>query len=266
MRGSVYTLFSGSGGNSVLFQCGNTALLIDAGKNRKAVVDALERVGCPTEEIRAIVVTHEHSDHISALPVFVRKCPVPVHCLAASCCEPALDSLSPECLVPHEDPFSVSVGEGEERITVETAPSSHDSRSSRCCRISFAGHTVALATDTGKITKSMRSFLLGADSVILEANHDEDLLLMGPYPYELKRRILSGRGHLSNASAAEFAVELVREGAKRILLAHLSRENNTPELARMTVTAALQEAGYRIPEDCSIGIADPFAPTELLSF
>ena len=250
----------------MLFRCGKTALLIDAGKNRKAVLDALGTVGCPPEEIRAVVVTHEHTDHVSALPVFVRKYPVPVHCLAASSCEPALASLPPECRVLHEDPFFVSVGEGEERITVETAPSSHDSLGSLCCRISFAGHTVALATDTGKITKTMRTFLMGADSVILEANHDEDLLLMGPYPYELKRRILSGRGHLSNTSAAEFAAELVRAGAKRILLAHLSRENNSPELARMTVTAALQEAGYRIPEDCSIGIADPFVPTELLSF
>mgnify|MGYP000956794840 CR=1 FL=1 len=192
--------------------------------------------------------------------MLMKKHRVPIHMTQSTadayCAENA--GVDAERIVCHPSVFSERVG----GVTVSSFPTSHDSVQSVGYRISAGNLAVAVATDMGYVSDSVRQNLLGAKYVVLESNHDENMLLLGPYPYHLKRRILSRRGHLSNDDAAALAVELLQNGTERILLAHLSENNNTPLLARQTVLSALQLAGI---DDASerIRVAKPDTFTAL---
>lgn len=254
---SVVSLFSGSKGNCTLLRFGETCVLIDAGRSCRAIEGALAASGSALSAVRAVFLTHEHSDHIKALPTLLKKHPVPVHGPKA-----ALRALSDmgcpaDCLIPHPPCFSVTVAadDGSDAVTLSSFPTLHDAESSVGYRMEAEGICAALATDLGSVTDAVRAGFSGCRYAVIESNHDENMLLMGSYPYELKRRILSDCGHLSNSACGEFACELVRGGAKRLLLAHLSEENNTPELAYLTVRTALSAAGFREGEDYTLSVA-----------
>lgn len=237
----VVSLCSGSRGNATYIRSGQTRILIDCGCSCKALKTALAACGTAPEELNAIFITHEHEDHVRALSVLCRQYHIPVHmvehCARAYCT--AKQTEQPDCFMTHPIVFVQQIG----NMTLSSFPISHDSAAGVGYRICTEDVTVSLATDTGKITDDVLAGLWGAQYVILEANHDENLLLTGPYPYTLKRRILSDNGHLSNDAAAALCVRLLQNGTKRILLSHLSEHNNTPLLARQTVLAALQAAG-----------------------
>ena len=247
------SLFSGSGGNSTLVRYGNTRLLIDAGLNCRRICTALSSVGEELSSVSAVFLTHEHSDHVSALPVLLKKHPVPVYLPRGTYDTLAREGYPTELLIPHPPRFSVTVGE----IAVSSFETPHDASVSVGYRFSAGGETAALATDLGCVTDAVEEAFSGAETAVIECNHDENMLYMGSYPYELKRRILSDMGHLSNAACAEFACRLVGGGTKHILLAHISRENNTPELAYLTVRTALDKAGYQEGEDYTLAAAKP---------
>lgn len=255
----IISLFSGSKGNCTLVRIGNTRILIDAGMSCRAIERALSEVGESLSDINAIFITHEHSDHTKALPVLLKKHPVPVHLADATAKELCGSGFPTDCFAVHSPCFGVQVkADGESPVlSVQSFVIPHDSR---CCigyRFTAEGegysHIAAIATDMGCVTEDIRCALCGASEVIIESNHDENMLMMGPYPYELKRRILSQNGHLSNTCAAEFLCELTGGGAKHILLAHLSPENNTPELAYLTSQAALRRKG--LEQDCDYTLA-----------
>ena len=228
----IVSLYSGSTGNSFLVDTPQGKFLIDAGKNAKKLCLALESAGVSPKDLNAIFITHEHSDHISALPVFLKKNPMPVHIAAPSAYRLANDQAVAPNLCLHPPIFTQQMGQ----ISVTSFPTPHDSHCSVGYRIEIgtadgACVRIGYATDIGHISKEVEEGLIGCDAVILESNHDPELLRMGPYPYELKQRILSKRGHLCNSESAAFAAHLCQNGTKALMLAHLSLENNTPDLA-----------------------------------
>lgn len=255
---SLKILYSGSTGNAALLTAGDTAILIDAGRSARALCHALDCAGVSPDALSAIFITHEHQDHTAALDVFLKHHPVPVHAVSASADRIAgragehLRAL----LVAHPPLFTETVG----NVTLSSFPTSHDSASSVGFRITISGkqpRTVGYATDLGIVTPTVEQGLMGCEAVVLECNHDEEMLKTGPYPYDLKRRIASRRGHLSNTDCAAFSIRLAANGMKRLLLAHLSETNNLPELALGEVRAAL--AGTSV----HIAAASPTDITEL---
>ena len=254
----IVSLYSGSTGNSFLIYTPTGSILIDAGKNAKRLCMALSDAGVDPDEIKAIFVTHEHTDHVSALPVFLKKHPIPVHILTASAYKLANDPAVAPCLCLHPPIYSEELC----GMRVTSFPTPHDSHGSAGYRIEITqeGGTVfriGYATDIGHVSAEVEAGLMGCDAVILESNHDPEMLRTGPYPYDLKQRIFSRRGHLSNPDSAEFAARLCAAGTKSLMLAHLSQENNTPDLAYDECFGAVGD------ERVSICVAQPDCITEV---
>lgn len=243
------SLFSGSAGNCTAVCCGDDTILIDAGRSAKAIVDGLAAQGIDAASVRAIFITHEHTDHISALRVFLKKHPIPVYSAAET-----YSSLLPACgdmAVRRPRIFQERIG----HMTVRSFPTSHDAASPVGYRVDIdtyyadggetrGGLSLGIATDTGRITPEMQEALDGCCAVLLESNHDTEMLRRGPYPPELQRRIASEYGHLSNERSAALAAELARSGTRGFILAHISDENNTRELAASTCRRQLDGAGF----------------------
>jgi len=255
----IVALYSGSGGNSTYIRVADTAILIDAGKNAKKLCEALKNIGSDITEIRAIFITHDHADHISALEVLSKKHDIPIHITEQSA--RVFDRLSPSPihsrLVRHTPIYSVEL----EDMTVSSFPTPHDSLMSVGYRIEFCDgdkkRAIGLATDIGYVTPDIKEGLTGCEAVVIESNHDVDMLKHGPYPDVLKRRILSNRGHLSNSDSAELSAYLAAKGARAFLLAHLSEENNEPTLALEETERSISDCGI------SVEVAAPDEPTEL---
>lgn len=248
---TVGTLFSGSKGNCTLIKYRGTAILVDVGRTTKYIRSALASVGILPEEINAILLTHSHSDHTSALKVWSKKYRTPVHASAAVCNAVRRDC-GEEVLRPHPIIFEDRIGE----LHVRSFPTDHDSPGSVGYRFDADGVGIGVATDLGRVTSEVRASLCGCTAAVIEANHDVDMLMCGPYPPELKKRILSRFGHLSNESGAEFARFLADNGASRLMLAHLSEINNTPELAYRAAETALSGVSEKI----ELAVSEPAAP------
>ena len=234
----LHTLASGSDGNCLLASCGDTHLLVDAGISLRRIKAALARLSLTVDMLSGILITHSHSDHVSALQTLVKHHTVPIYASAgtgAQLCrriaglEPLLRTVS--C----GDIFSV----GACRVTV--FPTCHDTPDSVDYRLDTASGSAGILTDTGYVTEGARRALAGVDLLVLESNHDTDRLRSGPYPLPLKERIAGPNGHLSNTDAACFAVEMAHSGTDQIVLAHLSKENNTPRLALETMQQYLAQ-------------------------
>ncbi len=249
------SLYSGSVGNAFAIQTEEGTILIDAGKNAKHLCMALTEAGISPDDIRAVFVTHEHSDHISALPVFLKKHPIPVHIQTSSAYRLENNPSVAPCLCLHPPIFTERVC----GLTVTSFPTPHDSRASVGYRISTdSDYAIGYATDIGYVSRDVENGLMGCATVILESNHDLEMLMDGPYPEDLKQRIASRRGHLSNTESAEFAARLCENGTKQLMLAHLSQENNTPDTA---YDACIGSIGT----DCiEVAVAAPDALTEFV--
>jgi phosphoribosyl 1,2-cyclic phosphodiesterase len=254
------TLYSGSKGNAALVCCGGVKILIDAGKSARALKRALGEMGCSPDELDAILITHEHCDHISVLENPVGLPDIPVH--AAGGCADKLAALPSyyiqKNLVKHPPLFELTLG--TVRVTSFVTP--HDSAASVGYRIEWEEdgvcHAIGYATDVGYLSKEVIDGLSGCEAVVIEANHDIDMLWEGPYPYHLKRRILSPRGHLCNTDCADLAASLYERGTRAFLLAHLSEKNNHPDLAYDAVASVLPQ------DNVVLMVADGKLPTRLL--
>ncbi len=234
----AYTLFSGSSGNCTYIKSGKTEILIDAGRAERAIELALNSIGSSLQNISDIFVTHEHSDHIAGLEQISKKHNIPVHITY-----PSYDKLVREksylkrSALRHDVEFSVNTGE----LSVSSFRIPHDSAQNVGYVISDGSARLGTATDMGHVTEDIAYALRHCNYVILEANHDIEMLKNGSYPPFLKERILSENGHLSNKNTARLACYLSENGTKHLTLAHLSRENNTEELARNTVLELLEK-------------------------
>jgi phosphoribosyl 1,2-cyclic phosphodiesterase len=241
---SFCSFSSGSGGNSYLVRTTTTALLVDAGISAKKIIAGLEQTGTEDHELRALLITHEHSDHIKSLCTLMKK----KQSIEAYANQGTWDAMR---LVPAGDRNrTVVVGEpfmiGD--ITVKAFSVCHDAADPVGYSFYAEGRQMSIVTDTGCIPEGMVEEVTGADLLVLEANHDVDMLRIGRYPWFLKQRILGDHGHLSNETAARMLVRLLAHSPKnrKILLAHLSRENNFPEMAYQTVKNILEEEAYLI--------------------
>ena len=249
---TVHTLASGSSGNALLLSCGESHLLLDAGISCRRVTAALRELGLEPGSLSAILITHTHADHIAGLQTLLKRCGAPVFATERAARELAWRLPDAEARLEVLD-FGAAQSIGD--VVVTAVPTSHDAPGSCGFRLDTADGAVGVLTDTGYVTDEAADALLGVDLAVLEANHDIETLRSGPYPYYLKQRILGPQGHLSNADAARFAAALAESGASEIVLAHLSRENNTPAMAQTAVEQALSAAGVSpllsvAPRDC----------------
>ena len=248
---TVSPLFSGSKGNCTLIQSGNVNILLDAGYSYKSILRALSERGLTPKDITAIVVTHEHTDHIAALPLWGKSCSTDIYAPA-----PIADYLRQRVYFSevHEITGSFAIGD----VTVDVYECSHDARS--CCgyRFSNGASSFACVTDTGGYTDQLIDFLSPCSAIMLESNHDVNMLIKGEYSYVLKQRILSSFGHLSNAQAAEVVQKLAHSRVKTIILAHLSEKNNTKELAFNAAVEALSACGLVEGKDVTVYVADQY--------
>lgn len=259
----VVPLFSGSSGNSYFVGSGGEGILIDAGKNCKQIELAMALAGVGMEQVRAVFITHEHTDHCAALRVLSKKYRLPVYASAGT-----LRALETSGKL---DP-SVKTGVIETEIAVGNLLVSrintpHDAAESCCYRtVCPDGKAALIATDMGMMTDSVRMAAAESDFAVLESNHDIDMLKTGPYPYPLKRRILSDKGHLSNEACATELSALVRSGTLRLMLGHLSEQNNTPKLALRTAVCELERAGMQYNRDFTLDVAPSAADGKSVIF
>ncbi len=238
----IVTFASGSTGNCCLVSDGGVNVLIDAGISARRIVQGLGVLGLAPQDVCGVLITHEHSDHISGLPVLVKRTGMRI--FAPSELGEVLKRVKPELsesidYIPHDGGLCV----GDVRITAFPTP--HDASASFGYRIE-GSEVFAFATDTGHISDELLEGLQGADTVVIEANHDKVMLKNGPYPPFLKQRVLSKHGHLSNDDCAKLACLLADSGTRQIILGHLSQQNNTPEAAETAVSEALSGRNVKI--------------------
>ncbi len=244
----IYPLFSSSKGNSTYIGTKSEGILIDDGVSFCRLKKAMEVNGLSVDAIKAVFITHEHSDHTKGLAVLTKKIKAPVFAQSLT-----LDYLSDSGCINSE---GYELKEGEEicGMNVRCFNTPHDTRESCGYRVEFPdGKSIAVCTDLGRVTDTVSTALLGTDCVLLEANYDIEMLRNGIYPYYLKTRIFSSNGHLSNSDSGAFAKELIRSGTSRIILGHLSQENNTPEIAESTVLSCLD--GFTRNSDYMLSVA-----------
>ena len=261
----VVPLFSSSKGNSFYIQGNESAVLIDAGRSCKQIELMMMRNSVSMNNVKALLVTHEHSDHISALNVLIKRYRIPVYATRGT-----LDALIDYEKIDfdremHEVRFDEDFDIGG--FKVSALKTSHDARES--CGFSMItpdGRKISLITDTGIFMEDARLKARGSDFLIIESNHDIEMLKQGPYPFVLKRRILSGSGHLSNDDCAKELPAFVNSGVRQILLSHLSEHNNTPALALACSINALKNAGYELERDYLIYAAPPESTGKSYSF
>ncbi len=235
---------SGSSGNCYLVKTETTAILVDAGISAKKILNGLCETNTSREELAALLLTHEHSDHIKSLPALMKK----LEGLTAYANEKTLEAIGQKIDPARGKTFVVGEPFEIGDIRVNAFRVCHDAVDPVGYSFYNGGRQISIVTDTGCILEGMMDEIREADLLVLEANHDTDMLKIGRYPWFLKQRILGDHGHLSNESAARMLVRLLseREKKRRILLAHLSRENNFPEMAYQTVKNILEEENYFI--------------------
>lgn len=251
----ILSLRSGSRGNASLVSGGNTKLLVDCGVSGKSVTSALADVDVYPEDISAIAVTHEHIDHIAGIGVMMRRYHIPVWANAATwtAMESQVGKIDKSLVNIFDNDSSFEIGE----IGVKPFSIPHDAADPVGYSFMCGDEKVAVATDIGELKKDLFEAIRGSKTVLLESNHDVNMLEIGKYPPQLKRRIRGKLGHLSNDDAGRAAEFLVRLGTERIILGHLSEENNYPELARQTVICVLNNAGIKCGRDVLLGVALP---------
>lgn len=260
----LYSIASGSSGNCIYLGEEDGGILIDAGISRKRIVTGLERKGLSLDDIKAIFITHEHSDHISGLGPVLRKNPIPVYATADTVSaiweKTNMNNISPELFHSIRPEEEIEAGE----MLVRPFSISHDAVDPVCYTVEKQGKRAAVATDMGCFDDTIIRVLGQCDSVLIEANHDINMLQVGPYPYSLKMRILGNKGHLSNTSCADLIKEILHKDLKHLVLGHLSRENNFPQLAYRTVLDELEKTETWGTLDTRLMVASRDEPTELL--
>jgi phosphoribosyl 1,2-cyclic phosphodiesterase len=238
----LWTLGSGSKGNAVLIECGDTRVLIDAGFSARRLGERLQQIGVAPQSICALLLTHEHGDHVSGVAGVVKRWCWPVLATPGTVrgSGALLQGATTQLLVPG---CAVDVG----GIRFEPFRTSHDALEP----VGFVATSVrggtraAVVTDLGRATDEVRAAVRDVDVLVVESNHDEGLLAAGPYPWHLKRRVGGSHGHLSNRAAAELTAECMHAGLQHVVLAHLSETNNSPAVAHESMQRALRRTRYR---------------------
>ncbi|MFD1706077.1 MBL fold metallo-hydrolase [Siminovitchia sediminis] len=254
-------LASGSSGNAFYIETEEHSFLVDAGLSCKKIGQLMELIDRDPAKLDGIFVTHEHSDHIKGLGVMARKYKLPVY--ANERTWKAMDGMLGEISTDQKFTFGMETVKSFGSLDVESFGVSHDAAEPMFYIFRMGDKKLVLITDTGYVSDRMKGIIEDADVYIFESNHDTELLRMGRYPWNVKRRILSDVGHVSNEDAALAMSEVVGDRTKRIYLAHLSKDNNMKDLARMSVAQTLASRGIEIGTQFELFDTDPAIPTEL---
>ncbi|HHY20641.1 MAG TPA: MBL fold metallo-hydrolase [Bacilli bacterium] len=254
-------LASGSSGNALYVQTEKQRLLVDAGLSGKKMTELFEKISVDPKQLDGILVTHEHSDHIKGVGILARKFDLPIYANAKTwqAMEKDLGTIPTEQKFHFECDEVKSFGD----LQVETFGVSHDAAEPMFYIFHHGGQKLVIATDMGYVSERIKGKIKDADVFIFESNHDINMLTMGRYPWNVKRRILSDVGHVSNEDAAYALADVIGDATSSIYLAHLSKDNNMKELARMTVEQILTEQGCGVNEQFTLYDTDPNKPTEL---
>jgi len=254
-------LYSGSSGNAIFLQFENTRILVDVGCTTKSIVTALEQVGQNPAELDAILITHDHSDHMKGLDVFVRKFGIPIYTTKHTwrgihAAEKKPHPCELDYIITPGEPFFV----GSVEINPFATP--HDAEGSVGFRFYYKERSMAVATDLGHFSDDVREAVMGSEVVLIEANYDHDMLWNGEYPWYLKKRVDGDFGHLCNSACAEAVCFLYRNGTKHFVLGHLSKENNSPMTAEKEIVRAMDSQSAIRGEHYHLSVANRYYPTE----
>lgn len=244
---------SGSSGNCHYVGYKDTNILIDAGLSGKRITNGLNEIDVDASKLNGIFITHEHTDHIKGVGILSRKYDLPIFVNYKTwlAIENKIGKVKESNINIFENEEIYSIGD----MAIKPFSITHDAADPVAFNLfNEKDEKISVATDIGHISDSIRENILGSKLVVLESNYDKEMLLMGSYTYMLKKRVMSDRGHLSNESAAKFAVDLIKNGTEDILLAHLSRENNFPALAFETSNSILTENGMKIGNDVNLDV------------
>ncbi|MGI6751722.1 MAG: MBL fold metallo-hydrolase [Anaerovoracaceae bacterium] len=240
---SFCSFSSGSSGNCYLIKSETTALLVDAGISAKKIIDGLDHTGTPMDSLKGLLITHEHTDHVKGAKTFMKKAKNALMYATEKTFEAAgfPDTLHMESVLPERD---FQIGD----IGIRAFRLSHDAADPVGYSFSHRGKQISVITDTGIVYDEVLEQIIEADLLVLEANYDVDMLKIGRYPWFLKQRIAGDKGHLSNEAAGQILLRLLSSKGKerKVLLAHMSRENNFPAMAYQTVKNILEEGNYYI--------------------
>ncbi|PYZ91767.1 MBL fold metallo-hydrolase [Salipaludibacillus keqinensis] len=254
-------LASGSTGNAMYVETEQQRLLIDAGLSGKKIEQSFQRIGVSPADLDGILVTHEHSDHIKGVGILARRFKLPIYANEKTwkAMEPKLGVIPLELKFPFQRGKTKTFGD----LDIESFGVSHDAADPMFFAFRHEGRQLTLLTDTGYVSEQMMDMTKGANSVIFESNHDTDMLRMGKYPWNIKRRILGDEGHVSNVDAGIALAEILRDTKADVYLAHLSLDNNMKELARMTVQQTLEQHDIEVGRQVKLFDTDPSVPTPL---
>ncbi len=252
------SLYSSSSGNCTYIGSSGGGILIDIGVSAKRTETALKEIGVDPNTIGAVFVTHEHNDHISGIRVFASRYNIKVYATEGTLIGMDNAGVFKSRVDAYIIPQGGMVSQG---MFIKPFRISHDANEPTGFTVTLEnGKKAAVATDTGVVTQEMKENLPGCELILLESNHDINMLRMGSYPYILKQRILSDKGHLSNDASATFAADLTDRGAKHIILGHLSKENNIPALAYETAKCSLEAKGLKTGKDINLQVAGSLNP------
>lgn len=257
----ISVLASSSSGNSIYIEEKNFRCLVDVGLTGKKVIENLNKIDIDIKDITHIFVTHEHVDHIKGVGVLARKYNIPVYANKLTWSNmQGIGEINSDLKFHFEKDEVKDFGD----ITVQSFGVSHDAINPQFYTFYANGKKVSILTDTGYISDKMLDSIKNSDTLVYESNHEENILLSCSYPWKTKQRILSDTGHLSNKDAANYLPKIIGDNTKNIYLAHLSKENNTKDLARMTTTTVLGDYGFDCVNKINILDTDPDEPTDIL--
>ena len=258
------SIASGSSGNCIYVGSDTTHLLVDAGISAKRVEEGLKTLELSGRDVDGILITHEHSDHIAGISVLCKKYQIPIYAT-----EGTIEAILKCKNGPDPELFQEIQAHNKfiiKDLTVAPMKISHDAAQPVAYRIGYGSKHVAVCTDLGVFNDYTVECLRGMDALLLEANHDVNMLQVGPYPYYLKQRILGNRGHLSNENSGRLLNRVLCDRTKAVVLGHLSKENNLPELAyeavRMEIT--MGDCPYKA-EDFNIMVAERSQPSAVIT-
>lgn len=263
----MMSIASGSSGNCIYVGTESTHILIDAGISKKKVLEGLNQLNLKAEDIDAVLITHEHDDHIGGLGVLERHRAIPVYgtggTIDAISGYSKLGKMPDNVLNKFVSGASFKIGD----IEIDTTAISHDAAEPVAYTFSSGNSRAGIITDLGVYTDDIISKFSGLDTIFIESNHDINMLMAGPYPYVLKQRILGHRGHLSNEDCGRLLGQLLNDRTENVFLSHLSKENNFPELAFETVRMEIDlgDNSYKA-RDFNIRVADRNAPSDIVIF
>lgn len=255
------SLFSGSSGNCQYIKTDKASILVDAGLSGKKIQEAMSSIDEKPEDLKGIFITHEHSDHIKGVGILSRRFNLPIYANEKTwnTMLPSLGKIKEENIRIIDDIVEL------EDIVIQTFNISHDAADPIGYKIFNKDKKISLLTDTGCITPSMKKHINNSDLLLIEANHDEDMVLIGSYPWPLKKRVLSEKGHMSNELAGNTLCEILTKGTETVLLGHLSKENNFPELAYKTVENILKSNNIPINKGISLNMTYRDKSTQIFS-